>query len=126
MTREETANLLAVVQTYDQRTIGQTDVLSWHGALGDLDFDDCRDAVVSYYSDSTDRVMPAHVRKRVSAVKHDRAMRAIPGDGDGRGPMPSWFRTMYEKSLAETRASGKYPKRGPLAAELDRYAGGTP
>lgn len=124
MNREEATNLLAVAQTYDQRTVGQTDVMAWFSALGDLPFSESRDAMVTYYATNTTRVMPAHIRQLLLAARQDRAMRALSPARSDLVPMPSWFRTVYEKSLAESRAAGSYAERGPLAASMSKLADG--
>lgn len=132
MNRAEVAQLLAVMQTYDQRTVGETDVISWHGAVGDLTFIEGRNAIVEHYKTSTDRIMPAHMRNlaltaRRAAAGEERQHELESRVGvrsDRRGPMPTWFRSMFEQSLAETRASGRFPKLGPLAKEIDNIAGG--
>lgn len=132
MNRAETAQLLAVMQTYDQRTVGETDVISWHGAVGDLSFMEGTAAVVEHYKTHTDRIMPAHLRSLVAAARRvaageERQQELESRNGfhsDRRGSMPSWFREMYEQSLAETRASGKYAEPGPLTKDIDRLAGG--
>jgi len=78
MTIEETIDLLTAAAAFDRRTVGKADAVAWHAVVGDLDLDDCRAAVLAHYSDSTDWLMPAHVRKRVRAMRRDRIDRAIP------------------------------------------------
>lgn len=132
MNRAETAQFLAVVQTYDQRTVGETDVIAWHGAVGDLTFTECRDGAIQHYRTTTDRLMPAHVRALVATARRaaageerQQALESREGRrSDHRGPMPSWFRGMYEKALAETRASGKYQGPGPMAKDVGDIAQG--
>ena len=138
MNKPEAANLLAVMQTYDQRTVGETDVIAWHSALGDLTFPECRDAVIAHYRQQTDRIMPAQVRTHVGTMRRTLAGEErqnelharIASHSDRKVPMPAWFREVYEQARAETRASGKYPKDpvtgrygdGPLAKTIDKLA----
>lgn len=124
MNREEVTNLLAIVQTYDQRTVGETDVHAWHGTLGDLPFGHCRDAVIQHFKGSTDRLMPAHVRKAVTATRNEAAMRALSPARTDLVPMPDWFKGLYKKSLREARAAGTYGQRGPLSTTTDNLADG--
>lgn len=77
MSPEETIDLLTVAAAFDQRTVGEGDAMAWYAVVGDLDFDDARQAVVGHYTDSTDRIMPAHVRTRVKAARRDRLAREI-------------------------------------------------
>ena len=72
MTLEETIDLLTVAAAYDKRTAGKADAIAWHAAAGDLDFADSRAAVVAHYSEGTEWLMPAHVRRRVLAIRHRR------------------------------------------------------
>ena len=78
MNAEETGRLLAKCASYDRRKIGEAEVIAWLQALGDLDYRDCEAAVVGHYTDSTDWLMPAHVRKRVKAMRDARIARSIP------------------------------------------------
>lgn len=82
MNRSETALLLGSIAARDQRTIGETDVLAWHEDLGDLPFEDCRAAVTRHFRDSTDRIMPAHIRRQVRIIRDQRraseAVKALP------------------------------------------------
>jgi hypothetical protein len=70
--RSETALLLGAIAARDQRTVGETDVLAWHEDLEDLDFADCRAAVTRHFRDSTERIMPAHIRRHVRAIRDAR------------------------------------------------------
>lgn len=72
MNRSETALLLGAIAARDQRTVGETDVLAWHEDLGDLPFEDARAAVSRHFRDSTDRIMPAHIRRQVRIIRDER------------------------------------------------------
>lgn len=63
MTPAEAAKLLAKAAAFDQRTIGRADALAWAEVLADISFDDALDAVTTHYAESTERLMPAHVRR---------------------------------------------------------------
>ena len=77
MTPDETVDLLTVAAAFDQRTVGEGDAMAWYAVVGDLDFADARQAVIGHYTDTTDRIMPAHVRQRVKALRRDRLAREI-------------------------------------------------
>jgi hypothetical protein len=72
MTPEETGRLLARAALYDNRKVDTPTVIAWHAILGDLPFGDCEQAVIAHYSDGTDWLMPAHVRRRVLEIRNQR------------------------------------------------------
>jgi hypothetical protein len=72
MTLDETVDLLTVAAAYDLRKLGESDSIAWHAAIGDLGFRDARAAVVAHYQETTERIMPAHVRLRVKEVRRIR------------------------------------------------------
>ena len=76
MNAEETGRLLAKCASYDRRKIGEADVIAWLQALGDLPYHDCETAVISHYTDSTEWIMPAHVRQCVRKIREERIARA--------------------------------------------------
>ena len=77
MNAEETARLLAKCASFDRRKIGELDIIAWLEVLGDLPYRDCEQAVTGHYSDSTDWIMPAHIRQRVKAMRRDRVNREV-------------------------------------------------
>ena len=78
MNLTETTTLLAMIQAFDRRTVGQADVTAWQATLDDLRFDDCRDAVVAHFRNSSEWLMPAHVRATVKAARRERLDRDTP------------------------------------------------
>jgi hypothetical protein len=77
MTPDETVDLLTVAAAFDQRTVGEGDVMAWYAVVFDLSYDDAKLAVMGHYTDTADRIMPAHVRQRVKAMRRDRLSREI-------------------------------------------------
>jgi hypothetical protein len=75
VTPDEVIDLLTFMASYDKRTVGKADVAAWQLAVGDLPFGDSQAAVAGHYRDSTDWLMPAHVRTRVKAIRADRLAR---------------------------------------------------
>lgn len=69
MTPEETGKLLATVAAIDRRKVGTLDVIAWHRIVGDLRYADCENAVMAHFAESTDWLMPAHVRQRVREMR---------------------------------------------------------
>lgn len=72
MTRSEVALLLGLAAARDYRTVGEVDVLAWFEDIGDLDLADAREALARHYRESTDRVMPAHIRRLVKVIRDER------------------------------------------------------
>jgi hypothetical protein len=75
VTPAETAKLLALCAAYDNRTTGRADTAAWHQVVGDFTYADAQAAVVAYYRDNRERIMPADVRRGVSAIRRARVER---------------------------------------------------
>lgn len=110
MNRAECAQLLTVIASYDRRTLGEADVISWHGAIGDLSFEECRDAAVKHYATQTDWLMPAHVRRLAVATRQDAAMRELPVGGSDLITKPDWVDTTAAHWKAQTREENRLRK----------------
>jgi hypothetical protein len=78
----ETAAVLAMITALDTRRMyGDIDAKAWHAVIGDLRFDDCREAVIQHYRESPHSITPADVRSKVSALRKARI-------GDRVAPLP--------------------------------------
>lgn len=78
----ETAAVLAMISALDGRkAFGEIDAQAWHAVVGDLRFEDCREAVIAHYRDSSHTLMPADLRAGVKKVRKDRI-------GDKIAPLP--------------------------------------
>lgn len=77
MTPAQAAELLAIAATFDRRTVGDFEARAWAKALDGLRPADCAQAIQSHYTDSTEWLMPAHVRALVKRIRDDR-LRAVP------------------------------------------------
>ena len=75
MTPGDVARVLSACALYDYRKIDEADAAAWFRVIGDLDVDDALEAVARHYQESTDRAMPAHIRRGVKAVREERARR---------------------------------------------------
>ncbi len=106
MTPAETAALLTVVATFDRRNLAEGDVHAWHATLNDLPFDACRDATVEHYRRETVWLMPAHLRRLVSAQRNDRASRSL-DSAQGLEPKPPWFDAAVAAFRKGDRAEGE-------------------
>jgi hypothetical protein len=67
--RNETIDLLTLCAAYDQRTVGEADVVAWQTVLGLVDARDAGQAVVDHYKSLTRRVMPADVLAGVEQIR---------------------------------------------------------
>lgn len=77
MTPADAAELLSIAAAFDRRKIGHTDALAWAKALEGLNPRDCAQAITDHFKDSTEYLMPAHVRQRVQRLRTER-IRAVP------------------------------------------------
>ncbi len=75
MNKSETALLLALASAYDQRTIGDADVLAWFALLESTSFTDAETVVKRHYATKHERVMPVDVLDGVKAIRADRLQR---------------------------------------------------
>ena len=65
----ETAEVIAAIQIYDNRKADEATVKAWHKIIGRFSKEDCINAVVEHYTNSTDWLMPAHITGRVKKVR---------------------------------------------------------
>lgn len=68
MNLSETARLLAAIAAFNNRTIGAADVGAWQSVLGDIELADAMEAVRRHYTESTEWLMPAHVRRLIGEI----------------------------------------------------------
>jgi hypothetical protein len=78
MTSDEVWDLLERIASIDRRKLGLTDREIWQGLIGDLSYADAEAAVVAYYRENRDWIMPSDVRQRVAAMRQKRLDAAGP------------------------------------------------
>jgi hypothetical protein len=61
VTRDDVKKILARCASFDQRTVGQADVTAWLLVLDDLTYAECDRAVVDYYREHRERIMPSDI-----------------------------------------------------------------
>jgi hypothetical protein len=71
----ETYDLLTFVAAFDNRKFGDETAVAWQGLLGDLEIEECREAVRRHFRKSTNYLMPAHVRELVMVQREERRPR---------------------------------------------------
>lgn len=91
MNRSEVAILLGVAAAYDQRTVGEADVVAWHELLGDQSAADAVQAVKNHYATETRRVMPVDVISGVKRIRADRLERNPMPEPDPNMPVGDWL-----------------------------------
>lgn len=71
---DETAAVLAKIKLGDNRQVDNAGLVlnEWHDAIGDLDYLDAIAAVVLHRRESTDYLMPAHIRIGARRAKEAR------------------------------------------------------
>jgi hypothetical protein len=114
MNRSEIALLLGAVAARDRRTIGEADVLAWHEDLGDLGFDEARAAVSRHFRDTTEYLMPAHIRHHVKVIRAENRKAAEVRE------LPSRFETDDERDERIRRNVAKIRKL--LAGLAERHS----
>jgi len=75
MTPDDVIDVLAKAAAFDQRTIGQADVLAWTEVLHSLELPDALEAVTRHYTESRERLMPADVIRHARAARDARRRR---------------------------------------------------
>lgn len=68
MNVQETNALLERIRVIDNRQVGDSTVLAWHGLVSDLDFATAVEAVRLHFRESTAYLVPAHVRAGVERI----------------------------------------------------------
>jgi hypothetical protein len=113
MTPQETGAVLAKMAVYDQRNVSPTDVMAWHEVIGHLELQDCLTAVTTHYRESSQRAMPADIRRLAISVRDQRkagqTVRALPA-----GP------TVRDRSPEVTALIRQVLERLPSTDLLDR------
>lgn len=72
MDLRETAQLLAVASSIDNRIVDQMTVGAWQEAVGHLSYSDCREALAMHRRESPEYLQPAHIVTNVKRLVADR------------------------------------------------------
>lgn len=72
MNFDETSQVLAAIQIYDNRRVDDATVKAWHKMIGRFTLADCLAAVEQYFTTNTDWLMPAHIIRNVKAFRSRR------------------------------------------------------
>jgi len=113
----EVALVLTKAAAYDRRTVGEADARAWHEVLGDVELVDALAAVARHYRDSTDWLMPAHLR-RLAAQCRD-ARRRIEGAKPEVLALPSRYEDDEDRAVRVKRGmAGLRPVLEAIQARL--------
>lgn len=100
MNLQETAKLLGVMASVDRRKVGQADVLVWNGFLRDYSYRDCEQAVLGFFRDSREWLMPADVVQRVRQIRAERLKGAgtpLPPEGQTVAEWQAWLKETQKR-----------------------------
>jgi len=75
VTRADAARLLGIAAAIDNRKVTEEAATMWAQILGGLDPEDCARAITQHFTDSTEWLMPAHVRAGVRRIRSERLSR---------------------------------------------------
>lgn len=73
MNLTETAKLLTVASTIDNRTVGNETVIAWHQILGYLDYPTAEAAVFRHFGESHDYLKPKHIKDQARRIRDGQA-----------------------------------------------------
>jgi len=99
MNRQEVAMVLAKISIVDKRQVDTLTLDAWVELIGDLDVQDCLDAVAEHFRSSTVYLLPAHVRAGAAARAKARWARQSQDerlgiDATQLKPMPPQFKEL--------------------------------
>lgn len=100
MNAVEMGKLLGFAAVFDNRTVGDADIIAWLEAIGDLPFGDARSAVAAHYRNEPDRrLMPAHVLQGVKAMRRARLEHEVMPAPDADPDSPVSYRASFAAML---------------------------
>ncbi len=81
MTPLEVATLLAVIASFDQRTVGESDVIAWREVAIEQRWTLAlaRRAVIQHHGVEDERIKPSHITRRIEAARKA-VVAALPQD----------------------------------------------
>lgn len=72
MNKTDVAKLLTIASSIDNRNVNEVAVEGWYAVLHSLPFEDCVQAVRRHFEDSTEYLLPAHVKAGVRRLRESR------------------------------------------------------
>ena len=93
--------------------------MAWLKAIGDLPYADAEDAVAAHYGETTERIMPGHVRARVKAMRRERLERAALTAPSGEvADQPGRYKKILQARIQQI-ADGKDLRNAITAGPLE-------
>lgn len=130
MKQSDTAKLLAFCAAFDQRTVGESDVLAWTEALAspwvpNLGLEEAQQAVIEHYRATAVRIAPADVLKRVKDTRALNMQRIAP-KAEGVPPTDGYQQARAADSRLATRRkeadAAERAREQVAASRRDRHA----
>lgn len=123
MNPEQTFDLLTQhIAPRDGRTVGKVDATVWHADIGDLSFDDACAAVSLHFRQSTDWLMPKHLRDLVKKIRTDRLDGFIYLPGSDNEDPATYLRRLREQRAAVASGQREAAPELPPPSEENRKA----
>jgi hypothetical protein len=126
VTPHEIGMVLAKAAIFDQRNVGDSDILAWHEILKEVDVRDALDAVGRHYCDSRERIMPTDILRLIPTMRHARQQQEHPCPRCGRvrshEPDDSCGGPQAIEAGAHPPATGKALMREVMAKIADKLA----
>ena len=69
MNKTEVAKLLTIASSIDNRNVNEVAIEGWYAVLHTLPFEDAVNAVRQHFEDSTEYLLPAHVKAGVKRIR---------------------------------------------------------
>jgi hypothetical protein len=98
MTPIEVGRVLVKASAFDQRTVGEVDIMAWHEILRRVEYADALEAVTRHYTETRERLMPADVIRHARSIREDRRGKEIAGRSDALA-LPSRYETDEERNV---------------------------
>lgn len=113
MSPADVIRLLAVIATFDNRRVEDSTIAAWSSVFDSTPwtFDQCREAVIRHFRDSTDYLQPAHVIRGARIVREEaerevrrhRALNPLPREYGA--PKPENFDALVRQAEEEARSA---------------------
>ena len=123
MNPEQTFDLLTQhIAPRDGRTVGKVDATVWHADVGDLSFDDACAAVSLHFRQSTDWLMPKHLRDLVKKIRTDRLEGFVYVPGSADEDTATYLQRFREQRAADASGQREADPTPQLGTEENRKA----
>lgn len=107
MNKRETGQLLAYISSFDNRNFNELTAATWNELFLDYDIDECKQLVRQHFDESSEWLMPAHLKQRLRETRRARlrAIGTVPRVNEVDAGRPDAHQVM--KKVANAIASGR-------------------